>query len=306
MDEIGGAIGAIVGFIALVYAVVWLIGAVLTLIAIAAMIAIGVAAVAAPPVGLGVLLRKLLTRRYSLSRRKKWQCAMVSSIAFSLPLMVLLVDSSMEAQIAVAWSAMVLSMSSAAAFLAASAYRQHFAEHNRVLNQASSQWDEECWRYKQSARTLARLDKAIARTESKHGRLLREQESLNEKIENIVENNDPSFCRIKIGHWEHEYASLPAKQIVAEINAVSGEIASIPKEHQATARLQSLFLERQLLKRTLSKHKDAARFEDIIRERDTLRAKATGLVVTMSECKRIQSEKTEKIALLKQQRLAIR
>ncbi len=305
MDELGGLIGGLVGVIAVIYAVVWLIGVVVTLLAIAVMIAIGVAAVAGPPIGLGALLRKLLARRYTLSRRKKWQCAGVTALAFALPCLTLLIDTSTESQLAVAWAATVLSLSSAATFLTISAYRQHFAEHRHAIRHACATFREKERWYRRTTRKVGRLEATIGRAERKHGQLLQAQEALNAQMEALVENSDPALCRIKIGHWEHQYSTLPPKGLADELSVVARELAGVPEAHRGTLKLRSLFLESQLLRRKLAKHSSASRFQELKAERAELQEVVASCTRSMTECERIQSERTAKIAQLKHQRLLI-
>ena len=298
MDELGGLIGGLIGVIVLIYIVVWLI-------AIAVAIAIGITLVAGPPLGLGTILKRLLTKRYTLSDRKKWQCVGVAALAFALPFLALLVDSSLTSCLAVAWAGTVMGMSSLASFLAISAYQQHFAQHRRSIHAARTTLMGERLRHKVATLKLWRMNRTLNQVERKHGHLLRAQEDLTAQMDALVENNDPALCRIKINHWENQYSALPVRRVADELNAVSRELATVPESHQPAVKLQSLFLETQIIRRRLAGDQAAVRFHELKAERDELQTVVAGCTNTMNECKRVQSEKTAKIAQLKSQRLVI-
>ena len=304
MDELAGLIGGLVAIIAVIYAAVWLIS-------ILVVVAIGLTLVAGPPLGLGTILKRMLTRRYALSNRKKWQCAGAAVLAFAIPFLALLVETPManwedwEVWGAMTWAGTVLSMSSIAIFLALSAYQQHFAEHRRAIYRADEIFGEKRYRHVETIRRVEQLDRDLDRAERKHGRLLQAQASLNMQMETLIENNDPALCRIKIGHWEGQYSSLPPRRVENELKVVSRELSAVRRAPPATLKLQSMFLERQMLRQKLARHHVAARFDELKAERDSLRVEAASYAETMNECKRVQSERAAKIAQLKNQRLVI-
>jgi hypothetical protein len=295
MDELGGLLGGLIGIIVLVAAVIWLIG-----------IAIGIAVVVGPPVGLGTLIKRALTKRYTLSTRKKWQCAGTAALALALPFLALLSDSSPTTWLAAAWAGTVLGMSAIILFLATSAYRQHFAPHRHSIREARTTLVDERLRQKSATFKLWRINRTLEAVEQRHGGLLRAQESLATQMEAIIEGNDPALCRIKMNHWERQYAALPARRVEEELNAANRSLASVPGPQQAAAKLQSLFLETQLIRRKLAGDQSAARFNELKAERDALQAEVAGCTAAMDACKRVQSEKTAVIAQLKGQKLMIR
>ncbi len=299
MDELGGLLGGLIGIIVVVVAVMWLI-------AIAIAIAVGIAVVVGPPVGLGTLLKRALTKRYTLSPRKKWQCAGTAAITFALPFLALLSDSSPTTWLAAAWAGTVLGMSAIILFLAASAYRQHFAPHRHSIREARTTLVDERLRQKSASFKLWRINRTLDAVEQRHGSLLRAQENLSTQMEAIIEDNDPALCRIKMNHWERQYAALPARRVEEELNAANRSLASVPGPQQAAAKLQSLFLETQIIRRKLAGDQAAARFNELKAERDALQAEVAGCTAAMDDCSRIQREKTAVIAQLKGQKLMIR
>lgn len=298
MDELGGLIGALVGVILLIYVVVWLI-------AIAVAIAIGVTLIAGPPLGLGTILKRLLTQRYTLSRRKKWQCAGLTLLACAAPLLALFVDTSPMSCLAVAWASVVLGMSSMASYLAISAYQQHFALHRRAIQEARSTWRSERLRQKLASLKLWRMNRTLARIERRHGSLLRAHDDLTARVDALVESTDPALCRIKLSHWEDQYAGMPIRRVADELAAVSSELVSAPESQHAAIQLHSLFLETHVLRRRMAKHQSAARYNELKAERDELQTQVAGCAKTMSACQQVQTERKAKIAELRTQRLLI-
>ena len=294
MDELGGLIGVLVGIVVVIYIIAWLI-------AIAAIVAM----VAGPPLGLGVLLKRLLTRRYTLSQGKKWQCAGLVALFAALPCLALLADTSWQTCLAVAWAGVVMGLSSMVAFLAISAYQQHFAEPRRVLREARVTERVHRLRRKIAGFNLWRVNRTLRRVESKHGRLLRAQEDLGVQIDALIERNDPALCRIQIGHWENQYAALPPQRLAADLAAVSRDLDTVPATQQPAVKLQALFLESQMVRRKLAGDKTASQFDELKAERDRLQSELTGCADTIAECERVRTEKTTRIAQLKTARLVI-
>lgn len=299
MDELAGLIGGLIGVIVVIAAVAWLI-------AIAIAIIIGVTVVAGPPLGLGTILKRLLTKRYTLSRRKKWQCAGVASLAFALPFLSLLVDSSLTSWLAVGWTGTVMSMSSMAAFLSISAYQQHFAQHRRSIREARRTLKEESFRHKLASMKLWWMNRTLNRVERKHGGLIRAREELTAQMDTLIENNDPALCRIKMSHWESQYSTLPPKRLVAELDVVAREFAITAESQQAPLLLHSRFLEELIVRRKLAGSQTAARFHELKSARDELQAELAGCAETMNACKRVQVEEKATIVQLKNQRLVIK
>ncbi|MEI6972756.1 MAG: hypothetical protein WCL44_14720 [bacterium] len=298
MDELGALIGGLVGIVLVICLVAWLI-------AIIVAIAIGVALLAGPPLGLGALLRRLLLTRYTLSLRKKWQCAGIAAIAFAAPFLALFADKSPMTCVAATWGGTVLALSAIVLLLVTSAYKQHFTKHRESIREARSTLVAERIRQKAASVKLWCLNRTLSRVERKHGALLGAQERLAAQMEKLIESNDPALCRIQLTHWENQYAALPAIQIENEINAVSGELAPFHESPQAASKLQSLFLEMQLISRKLNGDKDAARLVELKAEQDDLQRIVANCTESMIACQRVKTEKTATIAQLKRQRLVI-
>lgn len=298
MDELAGLIGGLVAVVAVIYAIAWLIAIVVTA-------AIFITVIAGPPLGLGTLLKRLLTKRYSLSRRKKWQCAGLTALSSALPFLALVADSSVQSGLAATWAGTVLGMSSLSSFLAISAYQQHFAQHRRSISEARTTLMGERIRHTIASVKLWRMNKTLNHVERKHGHLLRAQDDLTARMDALIEKNDPALLRIKLNQWEQQYSALPPKQIVAQLDSVTKQLGETPESHQATALLQSHFLEALVIRRKLAGSETAARFHELRATRDELNAVVAGCTETINACMRVQSEKTAKIAQLKNQRLVI-
>jgi hypothetical protein len=121
----------------------------------------------------------------------------------------------------------------------------------------------------------------------------------------LIESHEPELSLIKIGHWEKQYAALPAQRIAEDLAEVSRDLDTVPATQQPAVRLQALFLESQMVRRKLARDQTAARFDELKAERDRLQSELTGCTETIAECERVRTEKTTRIAQLKVERLVI-
>ena len=298
MDELAGLIGGLVAIVVVIYVVVWLVAIIVTA-------AICIALVAGPPLGLGTILRCLFLKRYTLSRRKKWQCAGTAAVAFAAPFLALFIDSSPTTCLAAAWGGTVLAMSAIILLLVTAAYQQHFAQHRHSIREAGSTLIGERIRHKVASLKLWRMNRTLSRVERRHGRLLRAQESLADQMDTLIENNDPALCRIKMRHWEDHYSAMPPNLLTEELDTVASALDSTPEPHQGAMLLHSRFIEELIIRRKLAGSQAAARFHELKAARDELQSVVAGCAETMDTCKRVQNEKTATIAQLKNQRLLI-
>jgi len=298
MDELGGLLGGLVAIVFVIYALVWLIAIIVTIVVAASLIA-------GPPVGLGVLLKRLLTRRYELSERKRQQCAGIVAASFALPFLVLFVDSSQTALLVAAWAGIVMSMSNFALYLSISAYRQHFALHRKSMLRARRGAHNGRLQQFVARVQLWRLDKKINSVERRQGHLLRAHEDLTAQMNATMEKGDPALLQIKLNHWEREYTDLPTNALAAKQADVASELLSGGGAVQAVTQLHAQFLDALVIRKKLSTSGGLNQYQAMVDDRNALRSTIAMHGQKIESCRMVQAESAAKIRDLKSRKLVI-
>lgn len=298
MDELRGLVGGMVIFIVS-------IALLAATIAILAPIVIAVAMIVGPPVGLGVVLWRLLAERYTLSVSKKRQCAAFAAVAFVAPFLVLFAASSPMTWIAAVWGGTVLAMFAVVLLLVTAAFQQYFGQHRESILEARFALGEQRFRQKVASWKLRRLNRTLNRIERTHSRRLRAHEKFATQMAGLVERNDPALCGASISLWESQYSALPVRQIEIELKTVSTELATVPESNQVVAKLKSLFLEMHVIRRKLDEDPAGPRLQTLKAARKVLHQELVDRIETMKTCKRAERRTYAVIAQLKSQRLVL-
>lgn len=298
MDELGGLLGGLMGIAIAIYVLAWLIAIIVTIVVAATLIA-------GPPIGLGVLLKRLLTQKYELSSRKKSQCAGIVVASFMAPFLVLLADSSQTAVLAAAWAGVVIGMSNFALFLAISAYRQHYAMTRRNIFQARRSVRNGRFRQSVARLKLWHVESRVNRIERRHGDLLRAHEGLTAQMSAAMEKGDPALLQIKLNHWEREYSALPTKALTAKQALIARELPSSTDSIPIAAQLHGQFVDAMVIQRRLEANGGISRYKALVDDRDDLRSAIARDDQKIESCQRSLAQNEAKIRDLKSRKLVI-